>query len=99
MGAGNFSRWGDRQTWETIGGPVAGAAVDAWDLRLPAKSIAQFGHNPDPRTRFTRSDLHRIRRLLPANQVWYLRRGVNALEGQLGDSMGLPPQAPRGSTE
>jgi hypothetical protein len=99
MGANNFSRWGDRQTWETLGGPVAGTAADVWDLRLPAKIKGQMMHDTDPKQRFSRGDLHRIRRLLPANQVWYLRRGVNALEGQIGDSMGLPPEAPRGNTQ
>ncbi len=99
MGANNFSRWGDRQTWETLGGPVAGTAADVWDLRLPAKIRGQIMHNPDSKQRFSRGDLHRIRRLLPANQVWYLRRGVNALEGEIGDAMGLPPDAPKGSTE
>jgi hypothetical protein len=98
-GMQNFSRWGDRQTWETLGGPVAGTAVDAWDLRLPAKIRGQFGaYNPED-AHFTRGDIHRIRRLLPGNQIWYLRRGVNALEGHVGDTMGLPPEAPKGSTE
>jgi hypothetical protein len=96
FGMGNFSRWGDRQTWETLGGPVAGTAVDAWDLRLPAKLIGTArGQGPQ----LKRSDIHRIRRMLPGNQVWYLRRAVNALEGHVGDAMGLPPADVPGSTE
>jgi hypothetical protein len=96
FGMGNFSRWGDRQTWETLGGPVAGTAVDAWDLRLPAKLIGTVrGQGPQ----LKRSDIHRIRRMLPGNQVWYLRRAVNALEGHVGDAMGLPPADVPGSTE
>jgi RadC-like JAB domain-containing protein len=96
FGMGNFSRWGDRQTWETLGGPVAGTAVDAWDLRLPAKLIGTMrGQGPQ----IKRSDIHRIRRMLPGNQVWYLRRAVNALEGHVGDAMGLPPADVPGSTE
>jgi hypothetical protein len=96
FGMGNFSRWGDRQTWETLGGPVAGTAVDAWDLRLPAKLIGTTrGVGPQ----IKRSDIHRIRRMLPGNQVWYLRRAVNALEQHVGDSMGLPPADVPGSTE
>jgi hypothetical protein len=98
FGANNFSRWGDRQTWETLGGPVAGTAVDAWDLRIPAKVKGQISGDPKD-AHFKRSDIHRIRRMLPANQVWYWRKGVNALEGQVGDAMGLPPEAPRGSSE
>lgn len=97
-GMQNFSRWGDRQTWETLGGPVIGAAVDAWDLRLPAKIRAQLTSDTQ-QGKFTRADIHRIRRMLPANQVWYLRRAVNNLEGHVGDAMNLPPDAPRGSTE
>lgn len=105
FGLGNFSRWGDRQTWETLGGPVAGTAVDAWDLRLPAKiygSIKGPGAvdaSGKPLAHVTRSDIHRVRRMLPGNQVWYWRRAVNALEGKVGDAMGLPPEAPRGSSE
>lgn len=95
-GMQNFSRWGDRQTWETLGGPVAGTAVDLWDLRLPAKIRAQLSGEG---AGFTRADIHRIRRMLPGNQVWYLRRAVNNLEGYVGDEMGLPPEAPKGSTE
>lgn len=105
FGAGNFSRWGDRQTWETLGGPVAGTAVDAWDLRLPAKLYGTLrgpgavDAQGKPLAHITRSDIHRVRRMLPANQVWYWRRAVNALEGKVGDAMGLPPEAPRGSSE
>jgi hypothetical protein len=109
FGMGNFSRWGDRQTWETLGGPVAGTAVDAWDLRLPAKLIgttkrAVTGMEPrdsqgKPLAQVSRSDIHRVRRMLPGNQVWYLRRAVNALEGHAGDAMNLPPAPVSGSTE
>lgn len=100
-GMQNFSRWGDRQTWETLGGPVAGAAVDAWDLRIPAKIRGQLSSRYDPaQAHFSRGDIHRIRRMLPGNQIWYLRQAVNTLEGKVGDAMGLPPAAPpRGSTE
>lgn len=97
-GMSNFSRWGDRQTWETLGGPVAGTAVDAWDLRIPAKLRGQMSGDPT-QTHFSRADIHRIRRMLPGNQVWYLRRAVNTLEGKVGDGMGLPPATPQGSTE
>lgn len=100
-GMQNFSRWGDRQTWETLGGPVAGSAVDAWDLRIPAKVRGQMSSSYDPaQAHFSRSDIHRIRRMLPGNQIWYLRQAVNTMEGKVGDSMGLPPASPpRGSTE
>jgi hypothetical protein len=100
-GMQNFSRWGDRQTWETLGGPVAGAAVDAWDLRIPAKVRGQMSSSYDPKqAHFSRGDIHRIRRMLPGNQIWYLRQAVNTLEGKVGDAMGLAPAAPpRGSTE
>jgi len=96
FGMGNFSRWGDRQTWETALGPVAGTLVDAWDMRLPAK-LAGTVRGVGPQ--ITRSDIHRVRRMLPANQVWYLRRAVNALEGHVGDAMGLPPAPVPGSSE
>lgn len=93
MGSNNFSRWGDRQTWETLGGPVLGEAVDAWDLRLPAKVRGMFGAYDPADAHFTRSDIHRLRRMMPGQNLWYLRRAVNALEGKIGDAAGLPPDA------
>lgn len=102
-GADNFSRWGDRQSWETLGGPVLGSAVDLWDLRLPARARGaiqrRLGMGGDDLPNWTRSDIHRMRRLMPFNQVWYLRRAVNNLESKVGDELDLPPQPPKGSTE
>ena len=98
-GSSNFSRWGDRQTAETLLGPVLGTAADAFDLRLPAKLRGEFGSYDPQADHFTRRDVHRIRRLLPFNQYWPARRLVNQLEEHVGTSMGLPPQAPRGSTQ
>lgn len=102
-GADNFSRWGDRQSWETLGGPVLGSAVDLWDLRLPARARGaiqrKLGVGGEDLPNWTRADIHRMRRLMPFNQVWYLRRAVNALESKIGDEMDLPPQPVKGSTE
>lgn len=94
FGAKDFSRWGDRQTVETALGAAIGPVADLWDLRLPAKIYGQM-HKGVGDARFTRNDIHRLRRLIPGNQVWYLRRAVNTLERKAGDSLGIAPEAPR----
>jgi hypothetical protein len=42
---------------------------------------------------FSRSDLHFVRRLMPAQNLWYMRRAVNNLEDSMGDLFGLPGQS------
>jgi hypothetical protein len=36
---------------------------------------------------------------MPGNNIWWMRRAVNNLEGKVGDAMNLPPEPVRGSTE
>lgn len=87
LGFKNLSRWSDRDAVETIGGPVAGTIADIYERRLPSRI---FGNQVDPQDTFRRSDLHFIRRLLPGQNLWYFRRGVNHLEDSIGDLFNLP---------
>jgi hypothetical protein len=87
LGFKDLSRWSDQDAVETIGGPVAGTVADVYERRLPSRI---FGDQVDPQDTFRRSDLHFIRRLLPAQNLWYLRRAANGLEDSIGDLFNLP---------
>ena len=90
LGFKDLSRWSDQDAVETIGGPVAGTLADIYSRRLPSHLL---GDQVDPGQTFTRSDLHFIRRLLPGQNLWYFRRGVNNLEDSIGDLFNLPGES------
>jgi hypothetical protein len=90
LGFKDLSRWSDQDAVETIGGPVAGTVADVYERRLPSRI---FGNQVDPQDTFRRSDLHFIRRLLPGQNLWYFRRGVNNLEDSIGDLFNLPGES------
>lgn len=75
---GGSVRYGDRNAVAAYGGPALGAAQDLWDV---AYNRTEGG--------ISASDLHAIRRLLPFNNVWFLRREINALEGELAEGLDL----------
>lgn len=70
-GSDDFSRWSDRQPVETLLGPVAGTVGDLYSQRLPSKILAGD---------LSANDIHKLRRLLPGQNLWYLRRAINRLE-------------------
>lgn len=72
-------KYSDRNPISAFGGPSLGAAQDAWD----------FLYNRAPQGQFTAKDLHAGRRLIPGQNVWWLRRGINALEGETADALNL----------
>jgi hypothetical protein len=78
LGSDDFSRWSDRQPVETLAGPVAGTIADTYASRWPAKAI-QGELSP--------KDIHKMRRLLPGQNIFYLRRGVNQLEELTSDAV------------
>lgn len=92
LGFKDLSRWSDQDAVETIGGPVAGTVADVYERRLPSRI---FGDQVAPQDTFRRSDLHFIRRLLPGQNLWYFRRGVNNLEDSIGDLFNLPGESQR----
>lgn len=79
----NLSRWSDRDPVQSILGPTAGTVADAFERQLP-------GRIGNPELPFRRSDAHFVRRMMPGQNLWYARRGVNALEDMVGDAFDLP---------
>lgn len=86
LGMKDLSRWSDRDPIETLLGPSAGTVASLYTRRLPGKLTA----DPDAGEKgFARSDLHFLRRLMPGQNLWYFRRGVNATEDAMGDAFDL----------
>lgn len=75
---GESVRYSDRNVTSAFGGPAVGALTDAYDF---AMNRTQGG--------MSASDLHMLRRMLPYNNVWWLRRGINALEGEVAEGLDL----------
>lgn len=93
-GLSNLSRWSDRDWAETIGGPTAGTIGAIYGRQLPARFANLLtGGRLNPDLPFRRSDLHFLRRMAPAQNLWYLRRGINATEDAVGDVFGLPGES------
>lgn len=82
-GLKDLSRWSDRDPVETLGGPTAGTVASTFERQFPARMA-------NPNVPFRRSDLHFLRRMMPAQNLWYARRGVNAMEDLVGDAFDLP---------
>jgi hypothetical protein len=78
IGFGESVRMSDRNVLSAYGGPALGAAGDVYDF---AMNRTQGG--------MSASDLHLFRRMLPFNNVWYLRRAINALEGETSEALDL----------
>jgi hypothetical protein len=90
----DLSRWSDRDFAETVLGPTAGTAVAAWGKQYPARlSNLASGGAVNPNLAFRRSDLHFLRRMAPGQNLWYARRGINALEDGVGDLFDLPGES------
>jgi hypothetical protein len=91
LGFKNLSRWSDRDPVETIGGPAVGTVFSTYAKQLPAKALASAGVGAEESQKgISRSDLHFIRRLMPGQNLWYLRSHINSLEDAVGDSFDLP---------
>jgi len=65
-------------------GPTAGTIFDTQDL---LRSITDAARGEQE---FTTSDLHRIRRMIPGQNLFYLRKIFNELEEGLASSTGIP---------
>lgn len=75
---GQSMKYSDRSPASALGGPSVGAAFDAWDVLFNRLDNG-----------LSAKDLHAIRRLLPFQNVWFLRRMINALEGETADALNL----------
>ena len=92
-GFDNLSRWSDRDPTETIGGPVVGTVFSTYAKRLPAKFVgsAENEVSDDAQAKgVNRSDVHFLRRLMPGQNLWYVRNQINQLEDAIGDGFDLP---------
>lgn len=75
---GESSRYADRNAASAFGGPAVGAFFDAYDM---AYNRTKGG--------VSANDLQALRRLLPFQNLWWLRRGINALQGEAAEAMDL----------
>jgi hypothetical protein len=99
LGMKNLSRFSDRDPAETLGGPTAGSIFDAYNRGIPGR-VAQsvlpddvldkMGIQPSESAGIRRSDLHFLRKLMPGQNLWYLRGGINDLEDLIGNQFDLP---------
>ncbi len=80
-GLPRFSRYGDRSWVETMAGPNAGTITD---LGSTVEDMTRDG--------ISRRDIHKLRKLMPFQNLFYLRRAINALEDQTGDALGVPEE-------
>jgi hypothetical protein len=93
----DLSRWSDRSPYETIGGPTVGTLGDLWGHQYPARlaNLATGGRVAPGQEDlpFRRSDLHFLRRMAWGQNIWYARKGINALEDGVGDLFNLPGES------
>jgi hypothetical protein len=73
-----LSRYQDRSASESFLGPTVGT----FDEVLATASRFTDGT-------VTQKDLHKLRQLAPLQNLFYLRRAINALEGEAGEALGL----------
>ena len=81
------SRYADRGFVETVAGPSVGLAEDA---------VKRLQHIVDGK--WSASDTHRMRKLLPLNNVFYLRWIFDQAEGRINQLAGIPEKAQRQKT-
>jgi len=75
---GESARFSDRNVTSTFGGPAVGTFADAYDILYNRSANG-----------LSARDLHAVRRLIPMQNIWWLRRSINALEGETAEAMGL----------
>jgi len=72
------SRFTDRSWIETAAGPTAGTITD---LGRTIEDLAKDG--------VSQRDIHKLRKLMPGQNLFYLRRAINAMEEGTGDALGV----------
>lgn len=83
FGGPRFGRFTSQNVVETLGGPTFGTVGD---IQATIQGVFTEGGTFDPRLK--QSDIYRFRKLLPYQNLFYLRRLVNALEGEFGEGLG-----------
>lgn len=80
---GESARYSDRNVTSTFGGPAVGAFVDAYDVLYNRTAGG-----------LSAADLQAIRRLLPLQNLWWLRRAINAVQGETAEALDLQGAEP-----
>lgn len=75
---GESARFSDRNVASAYAGPAAGLGQDAIELIFNRTANGMSA-----------ADLQMLRRLLPYQNVWFLRRAINALEGEAAEGLNL----------
>ncbi len=82
------ARLSDRNVLSAYGGPALGTVADAYDLAFNRTANGVSAR-----------DLHMLRRLAPYQNLWWMRRAVNALEGETAEALDLQGAQPGTFTE
>jgi hypothetical protein len=80
-----LSRFSDRAPFETFLGPSFGTASD---LFLALSNATGPTSDEDMTPSLTASDIHKLRKIVPLQNLAYLRRIINAVEGETAEAMG-----------
>jgi len=83
FGGPRFGRFTSQNIVETAAGPTFGTAED---IRGTLQGMFTEGGKLDPELKA--SDVYRFRKLLPYQNLFYLRRLINALEGEFSEGVG-----------
>lgn len=73
------SRYTDRSWIETAAGPSAGTITD---FGRTVEDLRKDG--------LSKKDIHKIRKLFPGQNIVYLRRLINLMEGETAEALGVP---------
>ncbi|WP_456085337.1 LPD3 domain-containing protein [Magnetospirillum molischianum] len=80
LGIGTTSRYGSRSAWEAALGPSAGLASDL------SQVLGEAGRGD-----WKATDTHALRRMMPYQNLFYLRQMFDAAESGINDAFGVPP--------
>lgn len=83
FGGPRFGRFTAQNVVETAAGPTFGTAED---IRKTLQGMFTESGNLDPQAKA--SDIYRFRKLLPYQNLFYLRRLINGLEGEFSEGVG-----------
>lgn len=84
FGGPRFGRFTSQDVVETIAGPTFGTAED---IRKTVQGMMTDGGKFDPQVKA--NDIYRFRKLMPYQNLFYLRRLVNMLEGEFSEGLGV----------
>lgn len=94
VGGPRFGRFTSQSPTETLAGPTFGTLDD---IRQTLQGVFTEKGKFDPKLKA--ADVYRFRKLLPYQNLFYLRRLVNALEGEFDELVGAEGAAPKGIAE